>query len=77
MRAAILEAVGEPLRIHDDVELEAPHAGEVTVRVTHCGLCHSDLSLVDGALPPVTPVVLGHEAAGVVEEVGPGVQLVG
>jgi Zn-dependent alcohol dehydrogenase len=45
----------------------------VRVRVTHCGVCHSDLSLVDGAFPAPTPIVLGHEAAGVVDALGPGV----
>lgn len=73
MRAAVLEEIGRPLVVRDDVDLEAPHVGEVAVRVTNCGICHSDLSLVDGALPPMTPVVLGHEAAGIVVEVGPGV----
>ena len=43
------------------------------MRVAHCGVCHSDLSLVDGDLPPSLPVVLGHEAAGVVEALGPEV----
>src|SRR5690606_31372468 len=52
---------------------EEPRAGEVLVRVTDCGVCHSDLSVVDGALPMPVPVVLGHEAAGVVEAAGPGV----
>jgi S-(hydroxymethyl)glutathione dehydrogenase / alcohol dehydrogenase len=75
MRAAILEAAGSPLRIYDDVDIDEPRVGEVSVRVTHCGVCHSDLSLVDGALPPLTPVVLGHEAAGVVDAVGPGVTM--
>jgi S-(hydroxymethyl)glutathione dehydrogenase / alcohol dehydrogenase len=73
MRAAILEAVGSPLQIRADVTIDEPHAGEVLVRVSHCGVCHSDLSLVDGQLPPSVPVVLGHEAAGVVEALGPGV----
>lgn len=73
MRAAVLEAAGTPLIVVDDVELAAPRAGEVQVRVHACGVCHSDLSIVDGSLPGLTPVVLGHEAAGVVEEVGPGV----
>jgi S-(hydroxymethyl)glutathione dehydrogenase / alcohol dehydrogenase len=73
MRAAILEAVGTPLQIRDDVVIDEPRVGEVAVRVSHCGVCHSDLSLVDGQLPPFTPVVLGHEAAGVVEALGPGV----
>jgi len=73
MRAAVLDAPGASLQIYDDIEAEAPHAGEVAVRVTHCGVCHSDLHLVDGSMPPMTPVVLGHEAAGVVEAVGAGV----
>jgi len=73
MRAAIFEAPGEPFRVVDDLEVEAPGPGEVAVRVTHCGVCHSDLSLVDGAMPAMTPIVLGHEAAGVVEAVGLGV----
>ncbi len=73
MRAALLEAPGSPLEIVDDVVIDEPHVGEVLVRVAHCGVCHSDLSLVDGHLPPMTPVVLGHEASGVVEALGPGV----
>lgn len=73
MRAAILDAPGASLQVYDDVEVEAPRAGEVSVRVSHCGVCHSDLHLVDGSMPPMTPLVLGHEAAGVVEAVGPGV----
>ena len=73
MRAAILDAPGASLTIYDDVEAEAPHAGEVAVRVSHCGVCHSDLHLIDGGMPPMTPLVLGHEAAGVVEAIGPGV----
>ena len=47
--------------------------GEVRVAVKHCGLCHSDLGLVDGTFPARLPVVLGHEASGVVESVGPDV----
>ena len=73
MRAAVLEQVGAGLVLRDDVEAEAPHAGEVAVRVSHCGICHSDLSLIDGQLPTLTPSVLGHEAAGVVSAVGSGV----
>ena len=73
MRAAVLEQIGAPLVVHDDVEAEEPRVGEVAVRVSHCGVCHSDLSLVSGALPVALPVILGHEAAGVVEAVGPGV----
>lgn len=73
MRAAVLEQIGAPLVVHDDVEVDDPRVGEVAVRVSHCGVCHSDLSLVTGALPAPVPVILGHEAAGVVEAVGPGV----
>jgi Zn-dependent alcohol dehydrogenase len=73
MRAALLEHYGQPLVLVDDVDIEPPHAGEVQVRVQHCGVCHSDLSVADGALPAPVPTVLGHEAAGIVERVGEGV----
>ena len=73
MRAAVLEQPGSPLVVHTDIEIEEPRAGEVAVRVSHCGVCHSDLSVADGTFPAPMPVVLGHEAAGVVEAVGPGV----
>jgi Zn-dependent alcohol dehydrogenase len=73
MRAALLEEAGEPLRIVDDVELEAPRAGEVRVRIVACGVCHSDLSLARGLFPLLGPTVAGHEAAGVVVELGAGV----
>jgi S-(hydroxymethyl)glutathione dehydrogenase / alcohol dehydrogenase len=72
MRAAVLEAVGK-VEV-GAVDVEEPRAGEVLVRVTDCGVCHSDLSVVDGALPAPMPVVMGHEAAGVVEAVGAGVR---
>lgn len=61
------------MRVVDDVEIAPPRSGEVLVAIRHCGLCHSDLSIVDGAFPAAMPIVVGHEAAGVVEEVGPGV----
>src|SRR5438132_476506 len=73
MRAALLEASEKPLAIVDDVDIEDPRAGEVRVRVSHCGVCHSDLSLVNGTFPFVAPIVLGHEAAGVVDSIGAGV----
>ena len=50
MRAALLEEV-DTLRVVDDVEIEAPRSGEVLVRISHCGVCHSDLHFVDGSLP--------------------------
>jgi S-(hydroxymethyl)glutathione dehydrogenase/alcohol dehydrogenase len=73
VRAALLIAPDQPLEVVDDIEIESPRAGEVIVRVSHCGVCHSDLSNVDGTFPAPLPVVLGHEAAGTVEEVGPEV----
>jgi S-(hydroxymethyl)glutathione dehydrogenase / alcohol dehydrogenase len=71
MRAAVLEGEGK-LEV-GSVDIEEPRPGEVLVKVTDCGVCHSDLSIVDGAIPSSLPVVLGHEAAGLVEAVGPGV----
>ena len=73
MRAALLEAPNKPLVMVDDVEIRAPRVGEVRVAVKHCGLCHSDLSVINGSFPSGLPVILGHEAAGVVDAVGPGV----
>ena len=57
----------------EDVSLDAPKAGEVRVKMAACGVCHSDLSVVNGTIPMPTPVVLGHEGAGIVTEVGEGV----
>ena len=79
-RAAILErsgaaapyAVSRPLRIAE-LELAPPGPGEVLVRIRAAGLCHSDLSVIDGNRPRPLPMVLGHEAAGVVETLGAGV----
>ncbi len=73
MKAALLETAGQPLRMADDVDLRRPRAGEVRVAVQHCGLCHSDVSIIDGTFPAPLPIVLGHEAAGIIEEIGPGV----
>src|SRR5690625_4543980 len=80
VRAAILDKIGaeapyaqsKPLTI-EEVELAPPGEGEVLVRVKAAGLCHSDLSVINGDRPRPTPMALGHEAAGIVEEVGPGV----
>ena len=73
MRAALLEAPDKPLTLVDDIEIRAPHAGEVRVAVKHCGLCHSDVSIINGSFPSPLPIILGHEAAGIVDAVGPGV----
>lgn len=72
-KAAVLAALEQPLEIHDDVELEAPRAGEVLVRMAASGVCHSDLSMQNGTLLAVTPIVLGHEGSAVVEQLGEGV----
>src|SRR5438270_569161 len=58
------------VQLTDHVEVRDPRPNEVAVRIGAAGLCHSDLSVVNGTIPFPTPVVLGHEAAGVVEEVG-------
>jgi Zn-dependent alcohol dehydrogenase len=57
----------------EDVDLDAPHRGEVGVRVEAAGVCHTELHYISGEIPYPLPVVLGHEGAGVVEEVGAGV----
>jgi S-(hydroxymethyl)glutathione dehydrogenase/alcohol dehydrogenase len=73
--AAVLWQQGHPLSI-DDVELEGPGPGEVLVEMKAAGVCHSDLHPARGDWPMKTPVVLGHEGAGIVREVGPGVTTV-
>jgi Zn-dependent alcohol dehydrogenase len=72
MGAALPYAQSKPLAI-EEVELDDPRHGEVLVRIGAAGLCHSDLSVIDGNRPRPTPMVLGHEAAGVVEKLGSGV----
>lgn len=66
-------AESTPLHI-EEVTLEAPGAGEVLIEVVGAGLCHSDLSVIDGSRPRVMPMVMGHEAAGIVREVGANVR---
>jgi alcohol dehydrogenase len=80
IRAALLESMGaprpyaqsRPLRIAD-VELDPPGPGELLVRIRAAGLCHSDLSVIDGNRPRPMPMVIGHEAAGEVVQLGAGV----
>ena len=74
MRAALLESGGQPLNIVDDIDVASPAPGQVKVRVSHCGLCHSDLTMIENKDTAMVPVILGHEAAGIVEEVGAGVR---
>ena len=57
----------------EEVTLDPPKAGEVRVKMAACGVCHSDLSVVNGTIPMPPPLVLGHEGAGVVQELGEGV----
>src|SRR5579862_1559931 len=66
-------AESRPLRI-EEVTLDGPGAGEVLVEVSAAGLCHSDLSVINGSRPRPMPMVLGHEAAGIVREIGPDVR---
>lgn len=81
IRAAILEKMGasvpyaetRPVKI-EEVDLDPPREGEVLVRISAAGLCHSDLSIINGSRPRPMPMALGHEAAGIVEEVGAGVR---
>jgi S-(hydroxymethyl)glutathione dehydrogenase/alcohol dehydrogenase len=69
MRAAVFSGVGRPMGV-EDLLLDGPKAHEVRVRVAACGVCHSDLRVVEGAWEPPAPLVLGHEGAGIVVEVG-------
>lgn len=71
-RTAVLYAPGEPVRI-EEIELDPPKEHEVQVRMVAAGICHSDYHVMSGELPTYLPMALGHEAAGIVEEVGPNV----
>jgi S-(hydroxymethyl)glutathione dehydrogenase / alcohol dehydrogenase len=69
MKAAVFHGPNQPLSI-EDVTIDKPHEREVLVRTVASGVCHSDLHFVDGFYPHPAPAVMGHEAAGVVEQVG-------
>ena len=72
-RAAVAWAAGTPLEI-EEVDLAAPRAGEVLVKIVATGVCHTDAFTLSGADPEgLFPVILGHEGGGIVQEVGPGV----
>jgi S-(hydroxymethyl)glutathione dehydrogenase/alcohol dehydrogenase len=73
MKAAVLAAVDTPLEVREDISIAAPGPGEVRVEMAASGVCHSDLSVQNGTIPLPTPIVLGHEGAGIVREVGDGV----
>ena len=77
---AVLEQSGSPTPYAEsrpfsveELELDDPAEDELLIRIEAAGVCHSDLSVVDGNRPRPLPMLLGHEAAGIVEEVGPGV----
>jgi len=72
MKAVVLRKAGEPVSI-ESAQVKDPGPGEVRVAIKAAGLCHSDVSVIDGTIPYPTPVVLGHEGAGTVEAVGAGV----
>jgi Zn-dependent alcohol dehydrogenase len=71
MRGVIFDEHG--MSVRDDIEVRAPNAGEVVVRIHAAGVCHSDSKVLSGATAYPTPVVLGHEGAGVVDAIGAGV----
>src|SRR5688572_26061718 len=77
-KAAVLYETGAPQPfaeslplVVEEITLDGPGRGEVLVQMVGAGLCHSDLSVVDGSRPRPLPMVLGHEASGIVREVGP------
>src|SRR3954452_22550999 len=75
-KAAVVYETGKPIEI-EELDLDGPKDGEVLIRYTHAGLCHSDVHIAHGDLEARLPMVLGHEGAGIIEEVGPGVPRVG
>ncbi len=72
IRAAVLHSPNSPFVI-EELDLEAPRKGEVRIKVAATGVCHSDWHLATGATTHPLPVVVGHEGAGIVEEIGEGV----
>ena len=72
MKAAVLKAINTPLEILD-LEQDGPQQGEVRVRMKATGVCMSDWHIMNGDWPSKLPIVPGHEAAGIVEQTGPGV----
>src|SRR5216110_3489004 len=72
-RAVLCREHNKPVQV-EEITVDAPKRGEVLVRLAACGVCHSDLSAINGTIALTLPLVLGHEGAGVVEEVGEGVR---
>ena len=75
MKAAVMHAVHQPLTV-EEIEIDEPREHEIVVRTVASGVCHSDLHYIEDKLPMNTPAILGHEAAGIVEAVGPKVTYV-
>jgi S-(hydroxymethyl)glutathione dehydrogenase/alcohol dehydrogenase len=75
MKAAVLRQVRTPLQI-EDVQINKPGPHEVLIRTAAAGVCHSDLHFIEGSYPHPLPAVLGHESAGIVEQVGSEVRTV-
>ena len=75
MKAAVFRAVNEPMAV-EEIAIDKPGPREVLVRTAAAGVCHSDMHFFNGTYPGQTPCVLGHESAGVVEEVGSAVRYV-
>ena len=73
LAAILMECPTEELVVADDVTLRDLMPGDVKVKIAHSGVCHSDLSAMNGTIPQAPPAVLGHEGAGVVTDVGDGV----
>jgi succinate semialdehyde reductase (NADPH) len=73
MRTAVLEAPHSGLKI-EEILVSEPRSGEVLVRVTACGVCHTDLHVMKDETPFPTPAVMGHEITGTVQSLGPGVE---
>ena len=71
-KAAVVYEPGKRIEI-EELDLDGPREGEVLIRYTHAGLCHSDIHIAHGDLAARLPMVLGHEGAGIIEEVGAGV----
>ena len=72
MKAAVLYEVNEPLVI-EEIELDPPKSGEILIKLAATGVCHSDVHYYTGDVPRELPIILGHEGAGIVEQVGEGV----
>lgn len=75
MKAAVLREVGKPLQI-EEVSISKPGPREVLIKTAAAGVCHSDLHFIEGSYPTQMPIVLGHESAGIVEQVGSDVTYV-